>query len=46
MKIYTPMYGSNEPGDYDAYAAMLKGYQDTFKILFTLHKLGCPVLTR
>ena len=36
MKIYTPMYGSNEPGDYDAYAAMLKGYQDTFEdIVYT-----------
>ena len=30
MEIITPMYGS-EPGDYDTYAAMLKGYQDTFE---------------
>ena len=36
MKIYTTLYDSNEPGDYDAYAAMLKGYQDTFEdIVYT-----------
>ena len=30
MEIITPMYGS-EPGNYDTYAAMLKGYQDTYE---------------
>ena len=36
MKIYTQMYGVNEPGDYNAYAAMLKGYQDAFEdIVYT-----------
>ena len=30
MEIITPMYGS-EPGNYDQYAAMLKGYQDGFE---------------
>ena len=35
MEIITPMYGS-EPGNYDTYAAMLKGYQDGFEdILYT-----------
>ena len=31
IKIYTPMYGSTGPLGYDAYVAMLKGYQDTFE---------------
>ena len=30
MEIITPMYDS-EPGNYDTYAAMLKGYQDTYE---------------
>ncbi|MGB0633343.1 MAG: antibiotic biosynthesis monooxygenase [Flavobacteriaceae bacterium] len=30
MEIITPMYGSDR-GNYDDYAAMLKGYQDTFE---------------
>ena len=30
MEIITPVYGA-EPGNYDQYAAMLKGYQDGFE---------------
>ncbi len=31
LKLYTPMYGSSEPLGYDAYASILKGYQDNFE---------------
>ena len=35
MELITPMYGS-EPGNYDTYAAMMKGYHDGYEdILYT-----------
>ena len=31
VKLYTPIYGANEPVGYDAYASIMKGYQDNFE---------------
>ena len=31
IKLYTPIYGANEPVGYDAYASIMKGYQDNFE---------------
>jgi len=31
IKVYTPMYGSSDPLGYEAYAAIIKGYQDNFE---------------
>ena len=39
MELITPMYDS-EPGNYDTYAAMMKGYHDGYEDIYTLLMCG------